>query len=109
MIPFRPEKSILELDGYNVEMAVDGIDALEKMRSRYFHLILTDLNMPRMDGKTLIENIRRQEKFATTPIIVVSSEADDEASVTSLGADAVFNKKDFDRGSLLQKVRNLIG
>ncbi|MDA3958950.1 response regulator [Oceanispirochaeta sp.] len=103
------EKSILELDGYNVEMAVDGIDALEKMRSRYFHLILTDLNMPRMDGKTLIENIRRQEKFATTPIIVVSSEADDEASVTSLGADAVFNKKDFDRGSLLQKVRNLIG
>ena len=105
------EKSILELDGYNVELAVDGIDALEKMRDQYFHLILTDLQMPRMDGFTLIENIRRQEKFSKTPIIVVSSEANKDTvqKLKSIGANTTFNKRDFDRGSLLQKVRELIG
>lgn len=105
------EKSILELDGYNVELAVDGIDALEKMRDQYFHLILTDIQMPRMDGLTLIENIRRQEKFAATPIVVVSSESKGEKvqHLKNIGANAVFNKRDFDRGSLLDKVKELIG
>jgi len=105
------EKSILELDGYNVVQAVDGIDALEKMRDQYFHLILTDVQMPRMDGYTLIENIRRQEKFAETPIIVVSSESegDSRRRLEKSGADTIFSKKDFNRGSLLQKVRELIG
>jgi len=103
------EKSILELDGYNVELAVDGIDALEKMRNQYFHLILTDIKMPRMDGLTLIENVRRQEKFSDTPIVIVSSEINDNKSLKDTGADAVFNKRDFDRGSLLHKVKELIG
>ena len=103
------EKSILELDGYNVELAVDGIDALEKMRSKYFHLILTDIKMPRMDGLTLIENIRKQEKFSETPIIIVSSESLNEKELTTTGANAIFNKSDFDRGSLLQKVKELMG
>ncbi len=102
------EKSILELDGYSVEMAVDGIDALEKMRNQYFHLILTDIQMPRMDGLTLIENVRRQEKFSDTPIVIVSSEINNKM-LQETGADAVFNKRDFDRGSLLSKVKELIG
>ncbi len=103
------EKSILELDGYSVELAIDGIDALEKMRNKYFHLILTDIKMPRMDGLTLIENVRRQEKFSKTPIIIVSSEINDNQAFQKTGADAVFNKRDFDRGSLLHKVKELIG
>ena len=105
------EKSILELDGYNVELAVDGIDALEKLRERYFHLIVTDIKMPRMDGLTLIENVRRQEKFADTPIIVVSSEEKEgmASRLEKAGANATFNKRDFDRGSILQKVKELIG
>lgn len=103
------EKSILELDGYSVVMAVDGIDAMEKMRDQYFHLILTDINMPRMDGKTLIENVRRQEKFSNTPIIVVSSETAENAALIQKGANAIFDKRDFDRGSLLEKVKELIG
>ncbi|MBB6481833.1 hybrid sensor histidine kinase/response regulator [Spirochaeta isovalerica] len=105
------EKSILELDHYNVDLAEDGIDALDKLKKQYYHLIITDVKMPRMDGITLIENLRRQDKYKSTPVIVVSSEdmAGLKDSAMKAGANAIINKKDFDRGSLLEKVRNLLG
>ena len=105
------EKSILELEDFNVSLAVDGIDALDKMKEQYFHLIITDIQMPRMDGITLIENIRRQDKYKNTPVIVVSSEETNKLkdSVASAGGNFIINKNDFDRGSLLEKVRELIG
>lgn len=105
------EKSILELENFNVTLAVDGIDALNKMKEQYFHLIITDVQMPRMDGITLIENIRRQEKYKNTPVIVVSSKdrSDLEDSVGTAGGNVIINKNDFDRGSLLEKVKELIG
>ncbi|MDC7219011.1 MAG: response regulator [Spirochaetales bacterium] len=105
------EKSILEMGEFNVSTAVDGIDALEKLKEQYFHLILTDVRMPRMDGLTLIENVRRQTKYRNTPIIVVSSENKDELmeKVRSIGGNDLVSKKDFDRGNLLDKVRDLIG
>ncbi|MBN2656047.1 MAG: response regulator [Spirochaetales bacterium] len=105
------EKSILELDNYNVDLAEDGIDALDKLKKQYYHLIITDVKMPRMDGITLIENLRRQDKYKSTPVIVVSSEdmAGLKDNAMKAGANAIINKKDFDRGSLLEKVRNLLG
>jgi len=105
------EKSILELDNYNVGLAVDGIDALDKLKEQYYHLIITDIKMPRMDGITLIENLRRQEKYSQTPVIVVSSEdmPDMNKRVHQAGANEILNKRDFDRGNLLNKVRELLG
>lgn len=105
------EKSILELDDYNVDLAVDGIDAMEKIKEKYFHLIITDLQMPRMDGFTLIENIKRQEKYKNTPIIVVSSDNSKDVvdRINEIGGNGLINKRDFDRGSLLQKVKEFIG
>ncbi|MDC7124990.1 MAG: response regulator, partial [Spirochaetales bacterium] len=105
------EKSILEVADFNVSLAVDGIDALDKIKEQYFHLIITDIQMPRMDGITLIENIRRQEKYKDTPVIVVSSEDQDtlEQQVDAAGGNAIINKNDFDRGSLLEKVKEFIG
>jgi len=105
------EKSILELDDYNVSLAEDGIDALQKMKEQYFHLIITDIKMPRMDGITLIENIRRQDKFRDTPVVVVSSEDSKETRdrISAAGANGMINKQHFDRGSLLSKVKELIG
>lgn len=105
------EKSILELDHYNVDLAEDGIDALDKLKKQYYHLIITDVKMPRMDGITFIENLRRQDKYKSTPVIVVSSEdmAGLKDNAIKAGANAIINKKDFDRGSLLEKVRNLLG
>ncbi len=105
------EKSILELENFNVSLAVDGIDALDKMKEQYFHLIITDVQMPRMDGITLIENVRRQEKYKKTPVIVISSNerSELEDKVKAAGGNAIINKNDFDRGSLLERVRELIG
>lgn len=105
------EKSILELDNYNVDLAEDGIDALDKLKKQYYHLIITDIKMPRMDGITLIENLRRQEKYSKTPVIVVSSEdlPGLKDKILKAGANGIINKRDFDRGSLLQKVRDLLG
>ncbi len=105
------ERSILELEQYNVDTAVDGIDGLEKVRNKHFNLIITDINMPRMDGLTFVENLRREEQFKKIPIIVVSSEKNEAVkdSFAKAGANSYIDKTDFDRGNLLQEVKNLIG
>lgn len=104
------EKSILSMNGYQVETAVDGIEALEMLRAQRFDLIVTDINMPRMDGATLIENVRRDEKYRCVPILVVSSESDGEKrrELMTLGANGYILKADFDRGNLAQEVRYLL-
>ena len=105
------EKSILELEHYTVETAVDGIEGLEKLKEMSFHLVVTDIKMPRMDGFTLVENIRRDEKHRNVPIIVVSSVSEPESKQRffAAGANSYIIKADFDRGNLVSEVRKLIG
>lgn len=105
------EKSILEFENYNVETAVDGINGLEKVKERYFHLIITDIEMPRMDGLTFIENLRKDEKYKNTPVIVVSSKYNYELKeqFKRIGVTSYIIKSDFDRGNLLEEVKKLIG
>jgi len=105
------ERSILELENYSVVTAEDGIDGLEKLRDHHFHMIVTDINMPRMDGLTFVENLRKDDRYRKTPVIVVSS-VEDPAVKTDFfakGADAFIVKSDFDRGNLIMEVRNRIG
>lgn len=66
--------------GYNVVSASDGMDALEKMSTldSDIDLIITDLNMPNLDGYSLIETVRQNEKYQATPIIILSSEDQDD-------------------------------
>lgn len=65
--------------GYNdVVEAVDGIDGLEKAKSTYFNLIITDVNMPNMDGLTFIEELRKLPEYSKTPILVLTTERSDE-------------------------------
>jgi chemosensory pili system protein ChpA (sensor histidine kinase/response regulator) len=66
------EKYLTSL-GFDVELAVDGQDAIEKLRARPVSLVLTDLEMPRMHGFELIAEMRRQEHLKTVPIIVITS------------------------------------
>lgn len=105
------EKSILEIENYQVATAVDGIDGLEHLREGKYHLIVTDINMPRMDGLTFVENLRKVDGYAKTPVIVVSSE-DDEAKrrqFRQAGATSFIVKSDFERENLVDRVRALIG
>ena len=105
------EKSILEIEDYQVSTAVDGIDGLDRLREQRFHLIVTDITMPRMDGLTFVENLRKLEGYAQTPVIVVSSE-DDEGrrnSFREAGATSFIVKSEFERENLLERVKALIG
>ncbi|MDF2577972.1 MAG: CheA signal transduction histidine kinase [Chlamydiales bacterium] len=104
-------KSILEGEEYNLTLAVDGVDGLAKAREKTFHLIISDINMPRMDGFTLIENLRREEKYKSTPILVISSLENDEhrKRLDGLGVSGVIVKGEFDRAQLTNLVQKLIG
>src|SRR5215469_10465495 len=62
--------------GYDVIQAIDGIDALEKLETANPNVIITDLNMPRMNGISLIDEIRRSGPNRRTPILVLTTESD---------------------------------
>jgi two-component system chemotaxis response regulator CheY len=67
---------ILSDAGFSVSEAANGYEALECALVERYDLFLVDVNMPRMDGYTLVETLRRQDATATTPIVMVSSEAE---------------------------------
>jgi two-component system chemotaxis response regulator CheY len=72
-------KLVLESQGYKLEMAYDGEEAMRKIRiSSHFDLIVTDINMPNMDGIALIKEIRKLASYSSTPILVVSTESKPE-------------------------------
>lgn len=104
------EKIILEAENYNVTTAVDGIDALEKMKQHEFDLVVTDVKMPRMDGFVLIHNMRHMEELKHIPVIVISSvfESDTEEKIRKLGAQGYIVKSDFERENLTAKVKELL-
>ena len=104
------EQIILEAENYNVSTAVDGIDALEKMKQHKFDLVVTDVKMPRMDGFVLLHNMRHKEEFKNIPVIMVSSvfESDILDKAKNLGAQGYIVKSDFERESLTAKVKELL-
>jgi two-component system, chemotaxis family, chemotaxis protein CheY len=66
---------ILESVGHHVQQAVDGADALKYLDGRDFTLILTDLNMPNMDGISLISHVRTMDRYKSIPIVMVTTES----------------------------------
>lgn len=103
-------KTILETAGYRVETAVDGIDALTKLRSGEFDLLVSDVEMPRLDGFGLTVQVRADKKLNQVPVILVTaldSREDRERGVDA-GANAYIVKSTFDQSSLLEVVRRLI-
>ena len=105
------EKSILELEQYQVATAVDGIDGLEKLREQHYHLIVTDVNMPRMDGLTFVGNLRNIAAYHDIPVVVVSSDEDPELRRRFMGSGATsfIVKSEFERENLVETVKSLIG
>lgn len=105
------EKSILEAYGYAVETAGDGQEAFERTRTELFDLVITDVEMPRMDGFTLTESLRADPRYQTVPVIIVTSreKEEDKRRGILVGADAYIVKRAFDQSSLLDTVKSLIG
>ncbi len=104
------EQIILEAENYNVTTAVDGIDALEKMKQYQFDLVITDVKMPRMDGFVLLHNMRHKDELKNIPVIIVSSvfESDTQEKVKKLGAQGYIVKSDFERENLTAKIKELL-
>jgi two-component system, chemotaxis family, sensor kinase CheA len=104
------EKRILESAGYEVVVAVNGVDALQKLSSRVFDAVVSDIEMPHMDGLTLTERIRKEPKYNELPIILVTSLAseEDKRRGVEVGANAYIGKPTFDQGILLDTLRRLI-
>lgn len=105
------EKSILEAYGYSVVTAEDGEEAFNKTRDLLFDLVITDVEMPRLDGFSLTKRLREDERYRSVPIIIVTSlekEADKKRGIT-VGANAYIVKGAFDQSNLIETVRSLIG
>ncbi len=105
------EKSILEAYGYLVDTAEDGQEALEKARETPFDLVVTDVEMPRMDGFTLTERLRADPRLRSVPVVIVTSleQEQDKKRGIAVGADAYIVKRAFDQSNLLDTVKSLIG
>ena len=101
---------ILKSNGFEVESAINGVDALEKIYKDEFDLVVCDVNMPKMDGLTLIKVLRLQDIYRELPIIVVSTEESDEDKQKGMEAGAnVYLVKPTEPTSLLENIKMLIG
>ncbi|MBQ3669973.1 MAG: response regulator [Treponema sp.] len=105
------EKSILESGDFQVDTASDGIDALECIKTKQYDLIITDRDMPRMNGLVFLDNIRRMENYAKVPVVVITAEGGSgaEEEFSRAGANAFIAKGDFKRGKLIDTVHRLLG
>ncbi len=100
----------LKSSGYDVVEAVDGQDALEKLRDRSVDLVLTDQNMPRMDGLTLVRHLRAQPQHQKTPILILTTESSDEMKHAGRAAGATgWLVKPFDPQRLIDVIRKVLG
>lgn len=96
--------------GYDVVEANDGQDGLDKAKSKAVDLVLTDQNMPRMDGLTLIKNLRGLPNYKSTPILMLTTESGDAMKQQGKAAGATgWLVKPFDPQKLLEVVRKVIG
>jgi chemotaxis protein histidine kinase CheA len=105
------ENEILSSEGYHVDMAADGAEALKAAKTKHYDLICTDINMPVMDGFVLTENIKKNEALSHIPIIVISSREseEDQKRAAKLGVSRYIVKNSFNNHNLLEAVRDLIG
>ena len=95
--------------GFAVVEAVDGQDAWDKATSRDFALVLTDQNMPRMDGISLTRKLRETPRFKTTPILILTTESSDEMKQKGRAAGATgWLVKPFDPTKLIEVIGKVI-
>ncbi|TWC29952.1 CheA signal transduction histidine kinase [Pseudomonas sp. SJZ079] len=103
-------KAILEGAGYQVATANDGLEAWNTLKQGAFDLLVSDVEMPRMDGFTLTQRIRLDRELTDLPVVLVTAlhSAEDRARGLEVGANAYLVKSGFEQDSLLDAIRRLI-
>ena len=103
-------RGILESAGYQVKTAVDGMEAFTALRLERFDLVVSDVEMPRMDGFNLTARIRAERALADTPVVLVTAleSREDRERGIDVGANAYLVKSNLDQGNLLEALRRLL-
>ena len=102
-------KNILESSGFRVSTAFDGADALSQLKTGSFDVVVSDVEMPRLDGFQLTAAIRAESRWAQLPVILVTgleSRADRERGI-EVGANAYVVKSSFDQSNLIDVIERL--
>ena len=104
------QRQILEGAGYRVDTAVDGMDGWNSVRLNMYDLIVSDIDMPRLNGFEFIEKVRSKDSSKSIPIIIVSykDRQEDRARGLEAGADAYLTKSSFQDDTFIETVRSLI-
>ncbi|MEW5771883.1 MAG: response regulator [Thermodesulfobacteriota bacterium] len=102
---------IMKKEGFKVTAAEDGLDGLEKLYSmEKVDLIISDVNMPRMDGFTFIKTVREQEAYRDVPIVILSTEGQEKDIQQGLGLGAnLYMVKPAQPEKMVKNVRMLLG
>ncbi|WP_455196339.1 response regulator, partial [Kaarinaea lacus] len=105
------ERQLLEAQGYRVDVAVDGMDGWNAVRRNKYHLVVTDVDMPRMDGIELVDSMKKDNHLRSLPIMIVSykDRHEDRQRGLEAGADYYLAKGSFHDETLIEAVVDLIG
>ncbi len=105
------ERKLLQSQGYEVEVAVDGMDGWNAVRTNQFDLVVSDVDMPRMDGIELVQNIRKDPKLKSMPVLILTykDREEDRRRGLEAGADYYLVKGSFHDDILIKAVTDLIG
>lgn len=105
------EKKLLQTRGYEVEVAVDGMDGWNAARTGHFDLVISDIDMPRMDGIEFVTLIKKDANLKSVPVVIVSykDRLEDRRRGLEAGADYYLAKASFHDEALIQAVVSLIG
>ena len=100
---------MFENAGYVVRGAIDGVEAWDILQSEDFDIVVSDVDMPRMDGFTLCAHVRAHPRLGSLPIVLVTAREtrEDEERGLRAGANAYVAKSGFDRSTLLEIVQRL--
>ena len=105
------ERQLLENHGYTVDVAVDGVDGWNAVRSVHYDLVVSDVDMPRMDGIQLVRHIKDDSRLRAIPVVIVSYKDREEDRIRGLdaGANSYLTKSSFHDQTFLTTVADLIG
>ena len=105
------QRVILEGAGYAVETAVDGLDGAARLHGDPVDLVISDVEMPGMDGYDLTRTIRRTRGWENVPVVIMTSRGEESAQQAGLdaGCSAYLLKSEFDQDALVSTVRRLVG